>query len=190
LYCLHFLFLFLLFLHADALVFIFFGTSSFGLPEFFFFWVRALAFVQHVLLSELVSRLSPAPWLISRRCSVSHGLAPMRLVGMSSYEGFACAHLCPITAISSPLSRIAGRFISQSSTWLLVGKAGWLGRLICQLRQFGPPLCGPPYRRPPAESSHGSYERRALFQELSKSKPIHNPKSHSSQRLTSWPPHE
>ena len=58
-----------------------------------------------------------------------------------------------------------------ASTWLLVGKAGWLasgtrGRLICQLRQFGPPLCGPPYRRPPAESSHGCYERRALFQEL------------------------
>ena len=73
--------------------------------------------------------------------------------------------------ISSPLSRIAGCLISQSSTLLLVGKAGWLasgtrGRLICQLRQFGPPLCGPPYRRPPAESSHGSYERRALFQEL------------------------
>ena len=59
---------------------------------------------------------------------------------------------------------IEERFVSQSSTWLLVGKAGWLasgtrGRLICQLRQFGPPLCGPPYRRPPAESSHGSYER-------------------------------
>jgi len=130
-----------------------------------FFWgVRALAFVQHVLLSVLVSRLSPAPWLVSRRCSVSNGSAPMRLVGMSSLEGFACAHLCPITAISS---RSAGRFISQSSTWLLVGKAGWLasgtrGRLICHLRQFGPPLCGPPYRRPPAESSHGSYgyERR------------------------------
>jgi len=137
-----------------------------------FFWgVRALAFVQHVLLSVLVSRLSPAPWLVSRRCSVSNGSAPMRLVGVSSYEGFACAHLCPITVISSPLSRIAGRFISQSSTWLLVGKAGWLasgtrGRLICQLRLFGPPLCGPPYRRPPAESSHGSYERRSLFQEI------------------------
>ena len=172
-YCLHFLCLFLLFLHADALAFLFFGPS-FGLPEFFL-CLRALAFVQNVLLSALVSRLSPTPWLVSRRCSVSNGSAPMRLVGISSYfEGFACAHLCPITAISSPLSRIAGRFISQSSTWLLVGKAGWLasgtrGRLICQLRQFGPPLCGPPYRRPPAESSHGCYERRALFQELFRS---------------------
>ena len=53
------MFLFLLFLHADALAFIFFGTS-FGLPEFFFLGVlRALAFVQNVLLSALVSRLSP-----------------------------------------------------------------------------------------------------------------------------------
>ena len=45
--------LFLSFLHADALAFIFFGTSSFGLPEFFFLGIRALAFVQHVLLSGL-----------------------------------------------------------------------------------------------------------------------------------------
>ena len=36
-----------------------------------FFWVRALAFVQHALLSVLVSRLSPVSWLVSRRCSVS-----------------------------------------------------------------------------------------------------------------------
>jgi len=169
LYCLHFLFLFLLFLHADALVFIFFGPSFGSLSSFF--WPRALAFVRPFLLCALVSRLSPAPWLVSRRCSVSNGSAPMRLVGISSLEGFACAHLRPITAISSAQSRGTGRFISQSSTLLLVGKAGWLasgtrGRLICQLRQFGPPLCGPPYRRPPAESSHGSYGRRALFQEL------------------------
>jgi len=83
--------------------------------------------------------------------------ADVRLVGMSSYEGFACAHLCPITAISSPRSRLQAALSPSRSTWLLVGKAGWLasgtrGRLICQLRQF--------------RSSHGSYERRALFQEL------------------------
>ena len=72
------------------------------------------------------------------------------------------------TSTASPLRGIEERFVSQSSTWLLVGKAGWLasgtrGRLICQLRQFGPPLYGPPYRRPPAESSHGSYERSSGF---------------------------
>ena len=131
--------LFLSFLHADALAFIFFGTSSFGLPRVLFFSLGTCPRVLHVLLSVLVSRLSPAPWLVSRRCSGSNGSAPMRLVGMSSFEGVACAHLCPITAIFSPLSRIAGRFVSQSSTWLLVGKAGWLasgtrGTLICQLR--------------------------------------------------------
>ena len=38
--------------------------------------------------------------------------------------------------------------------------------VFCRLCQFGPPLYGPPYRRPPAESSHGLYERRALLQEL------------------------
>jgi len=131
------------------------------------------------------------PWLLILSCSPGWSRGSLLLPGWfrgdvlcrmgrrrcdrsvcCSFEGFACAHLCPITAISSPHSGIAGRFISQSSTLLLVGKAGWLasgtrGRLICQLRQFGPPLCGPPYRRPPAESSHGCYERRALFQELS-----------------------
>ena len=86
LYCLHFLFLFLLFLHADALVFIFSALLLASLSSFF--WPRALAFVRPVLLSALVSRLSPAPWLVSGRCSVSNGSAPMRLVGISSLEGF------------------------------------------------------------------------------------------------------
>jgi len=59
LYCLHFLFLlFLLFLHADALAFIFFGTSSFSLPVFSFFPIWARAVVQHGQHSVLVSRLS------------------------------------------------------------------------------------------------------------------------------------
>jgi len=89
-----------------------------------------------------------------------------------SYGGFClrappsnhCHHLSTFKAYRQ-------LYLAQSSTWLLVGKAGWLasgtrGRLICQLRQFGPLLCGPPYRRPTAESSHGCYGRRALFQEL------------------------
>ena len=53
-----------------------------------FFCLRALAFVRLVLLSALVSRLSPAPWLVSRRCSESNGSAPMRLVGISFCGGF------------------------------------------------------------------------------------------------------
>ena len=107
------------------LLLFFFGTSSFGIPEFSF-WVRALAFVQHVLLSVLVSRLSPAPWLVSTRCSVSHGSAPMRLVGMTSFEGFACAHLCPITAISSPLSRLQAALSPSRQPGSSLGRRdGW-----------------------------------------------------------------
>ena len=34
------------------------------------------------------SLLSPAPWLVSRRCSESNGSAPMRLVGISFCGGF------------------------------------------------------------------------------------------------------
>ena len=138
-----------------------------------FFCLRALAFARLVLLSALVSRLSPAPWLVSRRCSVSNGSAPMRLVGMSSFEGFACAHLCPITAISSPLSRIAGRFISQSLTLLLVGRAGWMHlqrrQTLCQLRQLGPPLCGPPHRPPSAMTPRmGLVKGKTLFKVFSR----------------------
>ena len=128
--------------------------------------------VQHVLLSVLVSRLSPAPWLVSRRCSVSNGSAPMRLVGMSSFEGFACAHLCPITAISSPLSRIAGRFISQSLTLLLVGRAGWMHLQRRQTHLPAPPARTAPLRSSPSsalpeDSSHGSRERKNPFQSFS-----------------------
>ena len=109
-----------------------------------------------------------APRLVSQRCSASPGSAPMRVCRKCSFGSFAAQSPRPLPLL---VRGIEERFVSQSSTWLLVGKAGWLasgtrGRLICQLRQFGPPLCGPPYRRPPAESSHGSYERRALFQEL------------------------
>ena len=58
-YFLDFLFLFLLFLHAEALAFILFGTSSFSHPVFSFFpfWARAIAF-SHVQLSVLVLGLS------------------------------------------------------------------------------------------------------------------------------------
>jgi len=109
-----------------------------------------------------------APRLVSQRCSASPGSAPMRVCRKCSFGSFAAQSPRPLPLL---VRGIEERFVSQSSTWLLVGKAGWLasgtrGRLICQLRQFGPPLCGPPYRRPPAESSHGSHGRRALFQEL------------------------
>ena len=170
-YFLHFLFLFLLFLHADALAFIFFGTSSFGLPEYSVSLLGTCHRVQHVLLSVLVSRLSPAPWLVSRRCSVSHGSAPMRLVGMSSFEGFACAHLCPITAISSALSRNAGTLYLPVIDLAPCGEGGMVASAEeaessarCQLRQLGPPLCGPPHRQPsPRTPRMGLVRGKTLF---------------------------
>ena len=134
-----------------------------------FFFLGTCPRIPHVLLSVLVSRLSPAPWLVSTRCSVSHGSAPMRLVGMTSFEGFACAHLCPITAISSLLSRIAGRFISQSLTLLLVGRAGWMHLQRRQTHLPAPPARTAPLRSSPSsalpeDSSRGSRERKNPFQ--------------------------
>ena len=98
----------------------------------------------------LLRRLGP------RRCECELDSIPSRVFHLNSYVNCLSAR------------GIEERIVSQSSTWLLVGKAGWLasgtrGRLICHLRQFGPPLCGPAYRRPPAESSHGSYERSSGF---------------------------
>jgi len=99
-----------------------------------------------------------------RRCDWSEWVLLRVLLARTSVHVSNHGHLLCTVEDCRPLYK---SFISQSSTWLLVGKAGWLasgtrGRLICHLRQFGPPLCGPPYRRPPAESSHGSYgyERR------------------------------
>ena len=99
----------------------------------------------------------PAPCLVSRRCSVSHGSAPLRLVDVMFFWG-SCLR-APQFPRPLPLHfrGIEARFISQSLTLLLVGRAGWLlingcicrgGRIICQLRQLGPPLCGPPHRQP------------------------------------------
>ena len=142
-----------------------------SLCSLFPFWARAVVFSMASTqwwscgaLPDLV-----APRLVSRRYSASPGSAPMRVCRKCSFGSFASQSPRPLPLHVRGIE--AERFVSQSSTCLLVGKAGWLasgtrGRLICQLRQFGPPLCGPPYRRPPAESSHGSYERRALFQEL------------------------
>ena len=88
-----------------------------------------------------------APRLVSQRCSASPGSAPMRVCRKCSFGSFAAQSPRPLPLL---VRGIEERFVSQSSTWLLVGKAGWLasgtrGRLICHLRQFGPPLCGPPY---------------------------------------------
>ena len=171
-----------------GLIFVF----SSSLVSFFYFSMLLLLFFRSLVrlaslssLFSLFGHVSPcsARWPVLRRvvlrrsaCS-PFGLAALFCVAWvgadASVSIMFFREFC-IRASQSPrplplhVRGIEERFVSQSSTWLLVGKAGWLasgtrGRLICQLRQFGPPLCGPPYRRPPAESSHGSYERRALF---------------------------
>jgi len=130
----------------------------------------------------VVFSMASTPWCLAALCLVSQlpvwtRGALLRRLGHRrcecEFDSVPARVLHPNSHVHCLSARgIEERFVSQSSIWLLVGKAGWLasgtrGRLICQLRQFGPPLCGPPYRRPPAESSHGCYERRALFQELS-----------------------
>ena len=90
-----------------------------------------------------------------------------------SFEGFACAHLCPITAIPSrlALSRIVGRFISQSLTLLLVGRAGWMHLQRRQTHLPAPPARTAPLRSSPTsalpeDSSHRSRERKNPFQDF------------------------
>ena len=125
----------------------------------------------------VVFSMASTPWCLAALCLVSQlpvwtRGALLRRLGHRrcecEFDSVPAEVLHPNSHVHCLSARgIEERIVSQSSTWLLVGKAGWLasgtrGRLICQLRQFGPPLCGPPYRRPPAESSHGSYgyERR------------------------------
>ena len=159
----------LLFLHA--LAFIFSVTPSFSLPVF------------SVSLFGHVPSCSAWPvlhvwWSCGALCLVS--LLPiwtrgalLRRLGHRrcecEFDSVPAGVLHPNSHVRCLSARgIEERFVSQWSTWLLVGKAGWLasgtrGRLICHLRKFGPPLCGLPYRRPPAASSHGSYERTEEF---------------------------
>ena len=126
------------------------------------------------------------PWLLILSCSPGWSRGSLLLPGWfrgdvlcrmgrrrcdrsvcCSFEGFACAHLCPITAISSPLSRIAGRFISQSLTLLLVGRAGWMHLQRRQAHLPAPPARTAPLRSSPSsalpeDSSHRSRERKTF----------------------------
>jgi len=141
--------------------------------EFFFFpWVRALAFCI-MSCSPCWSRgslLLPGWFRGNVLCRMGRRWCDWSL--WCSFEGFACAHLCPITAISSPLLRIAGRFISQSLTLLLVGRAGWMHLQRRQNHLPAPPARTAPLRSSPSsalpeDSSHGSHERRMFLQDFS-----------------------
>ena len=164
---LHLLFLFLLFLHA--LAFIFFGTSSFSLPVFSFFpfWARAVVF--SMTSTPCWSRGSlPAPCLVSRRCSVSPGSAPMRLVDVMFFWGSCLRAPQFPRPLLLHFRGIEARFISQSLTLLLVGRAGWLHLQRRQNHLPAPPARTAPLRSSPSsalpeDSSHGSRERKNSF---------------------------
>ena len=89
-YCLHLLFLFLLFLHGDALACIF----SFGLPEFFFLstcpCVRPACAALRVGLAVVSCSLAGFEAMFNVLCRIGRRRCAMRLVGISSVEGFAC----------------------------------------------------------------------------------------------------
>ena len=111
-----------------------------------------------------------APRLVSRRCFVSPGSAPMRVCcRYSVLLGVLLARTPVPASTSSPLSRHRGRFISQSLTLLLVGRAGWLHLQRRQNHLPAPPartasLRSSPSSALPEDSSHGSRERKNSFQ--------------------------
>ena len=112
----------------------------------------------------------PAPRLVSRRCSVSPGSAPMRVCCRCSVLLGVLLARTPVPAsTASPLSRHRGRFISQSLTLLLVGRAGWMHLQRRQNHLPAPPARTAPLRSSqssalPEDSSHGSRERKNPFQ--------------------------
>jgi len=111
----------------------------------------------------------PAPRLVSRRCSVSPGSAPMRVCcRYSVLLGVLLARTPVPASTASPLSRRRGRFISQSLTLLLVGRAGWMHLQRRQNHLPAPPARTAPLRSSPSsalpeDSSHGSRERKNPF---------------------------
>jgi len=132
---------------------LFFRYFFFWPPWILFFpWVRALAF--RMSCSPCWSRgslLLPGWFRGDVLCRMGRRRCDRSV--WCSFEGFACAHFCPIKAISSPHSRGLQAALSPShwpcSSW--GERDGCIcrgGRLICQLRQLGPPLCGPPHRLP------------------------------------------
>ena len=164
-----FISLLLLFLHA--LAFIFLVTRSFILPVFSFSFLGTCRPVQHGQYSVLVMRLSA--------CS-PFGLAALFCVAWvgtdASVSIMVFREFC-IRASQSPrplplhVRGIEERFVSQSLTLLLVGRAGWLHLQRRQNHLPAPPARTAPLRSSPSsalpeDSSHGSRERKNPFQGL------------------------
>jgi hypothetical protein len=111
-----------------------------------------------------------APRLVSRRYSVSPGSAPMRVCRYNVLLGVFRAPQFP-RPLPLHIRGIEERFISQSLTLLLVGRAGWLHLQRRQTHLPAPPARTAPLRCSPSSalpedscSSHGSRERKTPFQ--------------------------
>ena len=164
--------LLVLLLFLDALAFIFWVTPSFSLPVFSFSFLGSRRRVQHGQYSVVVLRRSawsrnslfgPTALFCGARVSADASVNWHRVLARVLHLS---SHVHCFSARS-----IEERFISQSSTLLLVGRAGWLHMQRRQNHLPAPPartapLRFSPHRLPPADSSHESYERRNIFQDF------------------------
>jgi len=150
------------------LLLLFFRHFSFSLPVFSFFpfWARAVVF--RMASTPCWSRGSlPTPCLVSRRCSVSPWSAPMRLVDVMFCWGSCLRAPHFPRPLSLHFRGIEARFISQSLTLLLVGRAGWL-----HLQRRQNHLPAPPARTAPLRSSPSSASPRTPRMGLVKGKTL------------------
>jgi len=142
---------FLLFLHA--LAFIFSVSRSFSLPEFSFFQSGTSPW-HELCYSAVVLRRSA--WSRSSRFGraalfcVAWICADARVIRSCSMGGLALPYPRPS---SLHFRDVQVRFSAPGhwpcSSW--GGRDGSIcrgDRIICQLHQLGPPLCGSPHRRP------------------------------------------
>ena len=139
-----------------------------SLCSLFPFWARAIAF-SHVQLSVLVLGLSA--------CSL-FGFDALFIVAWDGADTIgrynvlwgSCLRAPQFTRpLSLHFRGIEARFISQSLTLLLVGRAGWLHLQRRQNHLPAPPartapLWSSPSSALPEDSSHGSRERKIPFQ--------------------------
>jgi hypothetical protein len=136
------------------------------------FWARAVVFAWPLLRGGLAALclVSQLPvWtrgaflrrLGQLRCECELDSVPLRVFHPNSH-----VH-SPLPLRSRHRETLRLSVVNLAPRW----EGGMVGvrnerKIICQLRQFGPPLYGPPDRRPPADSSHGSYERRNILQDF------------------------
>ena len=143
----------------------FFVTSSFSLPVFSFFLfghVPSCSAWPALRVGLAALCLLPVWFRGANLCRP--GSAPMRLVDVMFFSG-SCLRAPQFTRpLYLHFRGIEARFISQSLTLLLVGRAGWLHLQRRQNHLPAPPARTAPLRSSPSsalpeDSSHGSRER-------------------------------